>query len=311
MEKLPFRIVHYGANDPETTRGGVETFARRLRLMFDEVTFMTPRTLDVARVRREGLRVICDNQHVLDWPEDMPVVGFQHGVAAVKLRAAPNFGRWRLARRQARAARRPNTVWVANSHWVGEKFGRLHGNDAAHVIHYPVDVERFDARLDNEGSNLVLHDAREKHKGSRLIPRLAAAFPEWRFEPLDCHPDAVADRMRKARMFVHLSRYEGNSVVCNEAMAMNLPCFFTDVGLFRDADRPSEVYLVDADLAYSSRAGLEREFRSFISSLGARAYRPRGWILDHATPQIARAGWRSVIEQLDIMRSAGGEGRAL
>jgi hypothetical protein len=271
--------------------------------MFEEVTFMTPATLDVRRVRREGLRVICDNQHVLDWPADMPVIGFQHGVAAVKLRAAPNLGRWRLARRQARAARRPNTVWVANSHWVGETFGRLHGNAAAHVIHYPVDVDRFDARLDNEGSNLVLHDAREKHKGSRLIPRLAAAFPEWRFEPLDCDPEAVADRMRKARMFVHLSRYEGNSVVCNEAMAMNLPCFFTDVGLFRDEDRPTEVQLIGADTAYRDPDGLRRAFAAFAETLERRSYRPRDWILTHSTPEIARDKWAKVLVDLDSRRA--------
>ena len=59
---------------------------------------------------------------------------------------------------------------------------------------------------------------------------LARAFPAWRFEPLACAPSEVADRMRKAAAFLHLSRYEGNSMVCAEAMAMNLPCLFTAWG---------------------------------------------------------------------------------
>jgi glycosyltransferase involved in cell wall biosynthesis len=302
MEKLPFHVVHYGANDPETTRGGVETFARRLRLIFEEVTFMTPATRDAARVARERLPVICDNQFVTDWPEEMPVIGFQHGVAQVKYEATGTLGRWRMARRQRRAARRANVVWVANSYWVGETFGRLYGNKAAHVIHYPVDVERFDARLENEGSRLVLHDGREPHKGSRILPGLARAFPEWRFEPLDCAPEAVAERMRGARMFVHLSRYEGNSVVCNEAMAMNLPCLFTDVGLMRDADRPSEVALIDADVAFRNPAALARTFGAFAASLETRSYRPREWIMSHATPLIAREKWALAMADLAARR---------
>ena len=44
----------------------------------------------------------------------------------------------------------------------------------------------------------------------------------------------MPDRFRQGAAFLHLSRYEGNSIVCNEAMAMDLPCLFTRVGLMRD-----------------------------------------------------------------------------
>jgi hypothetical protein len=279
-------------------RGGVETFASRLRLIFEEVTYMTPTSRDRRRVVRERLPVICDNHLVLDWPDDYPVVGFQHGVAAVKQAVTRTLGRRRLAQRQARAARRGNVIWVACAAWVSETFGELHGNRARHIIHYPVDTRQFDGRLDNHGSRLVLHDAREKHKGSELIPRLAARFPEWRFEPIDRPLEQVADRMREARMFVHLSAYEGNSVVCNEAMAMNLPCLLTDVGLMRDEDRPSDVFVIGADTAYRDPAALEEAFRAFVESLPQRQYRPRDWILTHATPEIARAGWARVMDDL-------------
>jgi len=298
MEKLPLHVVHYGANDPESVRGGVEAFARRLRLVFDRVTFMTPRTIDVALVERERLPVICDNQFVLDWPSHIPVIGFQHGVAAVKFRSAPSLGRWRLARRQARAAKRPNVVWVACAAWIGETFGSLHGNRAAHVIHNPVDPGLFDGRLENEGSRLILHDARLKHKGSRLVPRLARAFPNWRFEPLDCAPHEVPARMRRAAAFLHLSRYEGNSIVCAEAMAMNLPCFFTRVGLMVDDDRPRGVHLIDPRLAYRDPGALEREFRRFTEALGQQSYRPRDWILRNATPEANRDKWAAAVDGL-------------
>jgi hypothetical protein len=304
VKKLPFHVISYTVNDPRAARGGVETFASRLRLIFDKVTYMTPDSRDVGPVVRERLPVICDNHLVLDWPDGFPVVGFQHGVAAVKHAVTGTLGRWRLAKRQQRAAKRDKVVWVACASWVGATFGRLYGNHASHIIPYTIDTAQFDARLDNEGSRLVLHDARETHKGSALVPRLARAFPEWTFEPLDCPLERVADRMRKARMFIHLSAYEGNSVVCNEAMAMNLPCFMTEVGLMRDEDRPNDVWLIDAETAYCDPAALNREFRAFVSSLGERRYRPRDWILEHSTPEIARAGWKRVVAALESLSAS-------
>lgn len=295
MEKLPYHIVHYSQDDPRTTTGGVQTFARSLELTFEEVSYMTPRQRDVERVRSGRLPVVCDNQTVLDWPTEVPVIGFQHGVGAVKFAATRSLSHLRLARRQRRAARRPNTLWVACAQWIAETFDRLHGNGARHVIYHPVDVERFDGRLENEGSRLVLHDARLEHKGRNLVPILQRAFPQWRFEGLDCAPAEVPDRMRTARAFIHLSRYEGNSIVCNEAMAMNLPCLFTRVGLMQDRDRPQDVALIEPEVAYGDPQGLVAEVGRFLDSLGERRYEPRRWTLAHATRAQSLRSWQAVM----------------
>ena len=296
MAKLPYHIVHYSQSDPENTSGGVETFARNLRLVFDEVTFMTPRTLDIARVRAENLHVICDNQRVVDWPVDLPVIGFQHGVGAVKFSVTRSFNHWRLQRVQRRAATRPRTLWVACARWIADTFDRLYGNGAGHVIYHPVDTDRFDGRLDNGGSRLILHDARFRHKGRDLIPDLAACFPDWRFEPLNCLPEEVPERMRGARVFLHLSSYEGNSIVCNEAMAMNLPCFFTRVGLMLDEDRPRDVCVIDPGVALHNETRLRDEFARFLESLDTVDRRPRDWILSRATIVQARRAWQDVMD---------------
>lgn len=300
MEKLPYHIVHYSRYDPETTTGGVETFARNLRLIFEQVTFMTPQKRDQAWVQNERIPVICDNQRVLDWPEDIPVIGFQHGVGAVKFSVTHKFNHWRLQRAQRRAAQRRNTLWVACAQWIAETFERLYGNGAAHVIYHPINTEYFDGRLDNDGSRLVLHDARFKHKGRDLIPPLATHFPDWQFESLNCAPHEVPDRMRTARAFIHLSRYEGNSIVCNEAMAMNLPCFFTRVGLMQDQDRPRDVYLIDPDVAYQNMPRLQREVGLFLDSLDTTRYTPRQWTLTHATHQQSRQAWQAVMDAFDV-----------
>ncbi|HEV8149994.1 MAG TPA: glycosyltransferase [Gemmatimonadales bacterium] len=302
---LPLAVVHYSADDPRSSVGGVQRFARNLERIFAEVRFLTPRSRDRALLLQHRIPVICDNQLVRDWPVDYPLIGFQHGVAAVKFAATRSFGHWRLARAQRRAAARPNTLWVACAEWVGTTFAQLYGNGAAHVVYYPVDTERFDGQLANTGSRLILHDARTRHKGKHWMPRLQRAFPPWRFEPLDCPPELVPERMRQARAFVHLSSYEGNSLVCGEAMAMNLPCLLTRVGLLRDADGPREVWALDPRLLRGTPVALFGEVERFLASLPTRSYQPREWILAHATLAHAEARWRQVL--LDFQALSGWE----
>jgi hypothetical protein len=298
-------VVHYALHDPRGFRGGVETFARRLALVFREVLYMTPATRDEELVRARRLPVICDNHFVLDWPEDIPVIGFQHGVGFVKAFAVPSSFNLNLAVRQARAARRKNTIWVACARWVSDTFARLHGNAATKVLYYPVDLDEFDGRLDNQGSRLVLHDGRTPHKGSRLYPRLARAFPQFSFESLDCSPELVPARMRRAAAFLHLSRYEGNSVVCNEAMAMNLPCLFTRVGLFRE-DPDADVAVIPVTLAFGARSrfrrqALVRRVGSFLESLETRSYEPRRWVERNAALPAFRDGWSDALSRFDAL----------
>lgn len=300
LDRIPRTVVHYGLLDPHEHRGGVETFARNLAQVFENVLFMTPQSQDLPLVRREGWLVICDNQHCLDWPPDMPVVGFQHGFALRKAWALRRRGDLGLALRQARAARRPNTLWVADAEWVQRSFGRWFGNRARHLVLHAVNLAQFDGRLDNDGSKLILHDGRTPHKGSALYPILQREMPHLRFEGLNCPPDQVADRMRGAAAFLHLSRYEGNSLVCNEAMAMNLPCLFTRVGLFLDGGEPFDVDTVSVKEAFTQPRRLEEKLRALLAK-GART--PRRWVEAHASVAANRAAWGRVVD--DFRRSFG------
>lgn len=291
-------IVHYGQNDPRTTTGGVETFARNLSMFFDEVLFMTPATRDEALVRNRKLAVVCDNHHVLDWPSDIPVIGFQHGVAARKVLVTHSAHDAKLALRQRKAAKREHTLWVACAQWISRTFARLHGNRAAHVIYHPVDLTRFDGKLESAGSRLLLHDGRSKHKGSELFAQLKAALPDWQVEPLGCKPEEVPDRMRGARAFLHLSRYEGNSIVCNEAMAMDLPCLFTKVGLMNDGPEQFDVQVIDTKTAFAGGERLLAPVREFLDGLATRSYHPRAWSEAHASHAAALASWQAAMDDL-------------
>ena len=295
MQKIPLRVAHYGRYDPRVTTGGVETFARNLAIVFEEVEFLTPKTQDKERVMRERIPVICDNQLVVDWPESFPVIGFQHGVAEVKASLTKTRTDRKLAKAQAKATRRDNTLWVACARWISRTFEERYQNPAHHVVYHQVDVERFDGELDNEGTNLVLHDGRSEHKGKALFEHLVEALPQWRFETLNCAPEDVPDRMRKGAAFLHLSRYEGNSIVCNEAMAMNLPCLFTKVGLMHDGE-DLDVTIVESEEVYGDRDLMVQTVKTFLDGLCTRTYNPRRWTMENATPTAHIAAWRRVME---------------
>lgn len=297
--RIPRTVVHYSKNDPRTYRGGVESFARNLGLVFDKVEFMTPRSRDLARVRQQRLPVICDNQMVLDWPRDMTVIGFQHGVVARKLLVTRSLVDLRLAIAQYRARSRPNVLWVACARWIAEAFDRVTRCPSKRVIYHPVDLDRFDGKLSNAGSKLVLHDARSRHKGQNLLSLLAERLPQYRFEPLACPPERVPERMRGALAFLHLSRYEGNSIVCNEAMAMNLPCLFTRVGLMLDAGQDFDVGIIEPELAFAAGDGLVSQVRAFLEQAGQQPRTPRAWVSEHASLAATRAGWLEVMRAFD------------
>ncbi|MEO1159477.1 MAG: glycosyltransferase [Pseudomonadota bacterium] len=310
IRKIPGTLIHYGRFNPEHRTGGVEAFAKSLKLAFEDVQFFDshsygPGSQAMQRVVADGLPVVCDNHLVLDWPDGYPVIGFQHGVAAEKKFITRKWMDWSLARRQARAARRKSTVWVACARWISDEFARRYGNQAQQVIYHTVDTNRFDGKLANQGSKLVLHDGRSRHKGRDVYPILQAALPDWTFEPLSCSPAQVPERMRKARAFMHLSRYEGNSIVCNEAMAMGLPCLFTRVGLMRDGE-PLDVGIVDVRHVYGRQSALIECVGSFLDGLGETSYNPRGWIEKNTSQQAFIEGWRNVIAVWrDVKRERG------
>jgi glycosyltransferase involved in cell wall biosynthesis len=297
MSGLPPRVVHYGRFDPHQHMGGVETFARNLGLVFEEVLTMHPGHRDQALVEREHLPVICDNHTVLDWPEHIPLIGFRHGVAALKANQTRSLSDYLTGRRQKRAAGRPNTYWVACAEWIARASRVAYDGETHRVIYHAVDLKKFDGLQANRDPRLILHDARTQHKGQKLIAELARRFDQFRFEPLACKPEDVPDRMRRAAAFLHLSRYEGNSVVCMEAMAMNLPCLFTRVGLMLDQGGPSEVFSISPEDAFGRKDDLFRAFEAFAATLETRVYRPRDWVQTNASPARSAAAWQLAMEE--------------
>ena len=54
LEKIPLSVIYYNDKDPLTTTGGVQTFAKGLRLIFHNVEYMIPKNLDLKYILRKS-----------------------------------------------------------------------------------------------------------------------------------------------------------------------------------------------------------------------------------------------------------------
>ena len=125
--KIPLNIVYYNDKDTILTTGGEQTFAKGLRLIFHNVEYMTPKNLDLEYILTKQIPVICTNEMVSDIPEDIPVIGFQHGVGAIKHSVTRSSGHKRLKKSQEKSSKRRNTIWIACADWIASKFEELYG----------------------------------------------------------------------------------------------------------------------------------------------------------------------------------------
>ena len=61
-DRIHRTVAHFAKNHPDEDIGGVSSFARNLRLVFEEVVMFTSEHQDWAWVRAERIPVICDIQ---------------------------------------------------------------------------------------------------------------------------------------------------------------------------------------------------------------------------------------------------------
>ncbi|MFO0637289.1 MAG: glycosyltransferase, partial [Nannocystaceae bacterium] len=128
---------------------------------------------------------------------------------------------------------------------------------------------------------------------TRVSARSSMLLPQWRFEPLACKPDEVADRMRKAAAPVAL---RGQQHRVQRGHGHGPAVHLHRRRLARDAKLglvELDVALLDATRTFADDDYLVASVGSELAALpGSPPRSPRGFMLQHATPQAARVAGR-------------------
>jgi hypothetical protein len=69
----------------------------------------------------------------------------------------------------------------------------------------------------------------------------------------------------------------------------------------QDARGPTEVALVEPEIAFGDSEALLVEVRRFLQSLAVRDYQPRTWVQQHASLGRSVAAWRGVMDDFRLM----------
>lgn len=229
---------HWG----EGKRTGVPRFSRDFQRAFPHVENVTP--ADIGRLREEwalgqvGDIVVTDNHLAMLVPDHVTCVVVHHGCAPYHYSVDPG---WRnpttleMATQQRRVLARPNTLFVAPSQWVWDRFAEIATPfyRASILPHWVEKIEGFGCGV----GTVVIGDWRNENKGAGVIGAIRAACPEYEFRQLDFDPRDDAARRSAylcANAYLCLSLSEGAPYSVADAEAASLPIITTPCGNVKD-----------------------------------------------------------------------------
>jgi hypothetical protein len=208
---------------------GVCRFDSELRKAFPEIKSITPGRLPKFET---GDIVIADNHLCLDIPEEIKVIVVHHGSAQCHY---ARDATWRsdatkaIVEKQSAMRHRPNTVFVAPSLWVAERF---HATDDARIIPHWVPSIPLSPRF---GKPKIIGDWRDGNKGLNVWRKIAAMLPDFEFRPLKfCDQSGKRKQYGEASLYLSLSLSEGCCYGMADAEGAGLPIVSTDTGAYKE-----------------------------------------------------------------------------
>lgn len=242
---MPIRIAN---PYDRSMRTGVPQFNARLQDAFARFGLQVPwEHPDRGGWDKDRDIVIVTNEDAIRIPPDIAVIAVQHGCAPEYFARCADPWCADINPKQIAASKRPRTYWVACSEACSHEYFQHHGYQADRIIINGVDTDQFfplERQIKKDRSRpVIIHHCADRRKGIEQIGAVAAELgDEFLVRPLDSPPEAVADAMRTADMFLCLSVAEGCPCVVSEALATGLVVVSTDVGLYwRVEDAPPGV----------------------------------------------------------------------
>ena len=248
-------LYSYVSKTSEQGWTGVSRFDGLLRRVFPEMISSSVYRDDV--ITKDDV-VITDNHLSLAVPDCIKTIVVHHGSAAVHYvrdNSWRNLKTSRMVGSQLLILALPNRTFVAPSQWVSEKFG-----GKSNII--PHWVEPISA-LPKSGKPIIIGDWRDNNKGSNTWRKIAAACPQWEFQPLSFRDDAGRRKQYgEASLYLCLSLSEGGSYAMCDAEAASLPVVSTDVGNYLEFDDCEVISWKDRDNVELVSAAIERKLKA-------------------------------------------------
>jgi len=188
--------------------------------------------------------------------------------------------------------------WVAVSPFAESEAERFYGVKANEVILNAVDLERFKP----DGSIEKIYDfvdmAGTYEKGFDVVTELRGEFKGFTIWGMG--EEGVINSLRRGKVFLSPSRYEGNSYGILEAISCGLPVLGSPVGLLWDSKSWYELEL--PGIAWPVHRGVQgyrENLNAMLKGSGCHSSiweSPRKWAEDHLSLDRFTKEWKNFID---------------
>ena len=206
--------------------------------------------------------------------------------------------------RQRQAAQRKDVYLVAASNSVASQLECWYqvSKNKIRVISHGIPLDVWRPALSNPKSirPRILHVATDIVKAREIIPVLQRILPDFDFVLVyrRIGLPATPELYQRGDIFLHLSRYEGNSYACMEALACGLPSVLTDVGFFAEGFNDWE----KIGMKITIDTSLEDVARAILTVYEQRKdYAPREVAEKYFDFRRFKQDWVSLLMELDTL----------
>lgn len=239
-----------------------------------------------------GLPVVDGN--LSKWIGDIPIVSVVHGTwkeFAIR-NDWPSFCHGEVADQDVQWKRK-NVICAAVSHASARQLKQHHGVEAKAVIYNCVDTGLYVPKQPSNKKPVIVYAANDKNKGSDRAHQINLLIGDkFEMRYLGARPGQEQDKFVQADIYIHPSRYEGNSFACLEAMSCDIPGVYTKCGLMEDMDAKDVGGIVPWDA--SPKVLADEIVRVYEER---DKYHPREWVLKNATFEIFKDKWTNFLKE--------------
>ena len=178
-----------------------------------------------------------------------------------------------------------------------------HGVKANKIILNGIDLNEFISKeIDiTKQKPIVIHAAADKvNKGGDFIKELQSKCTDFDFQYLDAkNLKETSEKYRRGDLFLHLSKYEGDSIAIKEAASSGLPMLVTDVGIFEKDTKECPGIIIPWQESRNLELVIQKlhELWNMVKNKQLKM-QPRAWAEKYADYERFAKEWREFLNEI-------------